>query len=68
MFAELIAPLPPPGRRTEVDNLPSASRHWYDVTVSDGANGTFSRRFAGHVENSRPSYSAPAAVQPVSAS
>ncbi|UXU89508.1 hypothetical protein [Burkholderia sp. S-53] len=48
--------------------MPSASRQWYDVTVSDGANGTFSRRFAGHVENGRPSYSDPAAVQPVSAS
>ena len=46
----------------------ASSHHWYDVTVSDGANGTFSRRFAGHVENGRPSYSDPAAVQPVSAS
>ncbi|AOR69497.1 phospholipase C, phosphocholine-specific [Burkholderia stabilis] len=46
----------------------ASSHQWYDVTVSDGANGTFSRRFAGHVENGRPSYSDPAAVQPVSAS
>ncbi|WP_175674939.1 phosphocholine-specific phospholipase C [Burkholderia ambifaria] len=46
----------------------ASSHHWYDVTVSDGANGTFSRRFAGHVENGRPSYSDPAAVAPVSAS
>ncbi|VWD55211.1 phospholipase C [Burkholderia lata] len=45
----------------------ASSHHWYDVTVSDGANGTFSRRFAGHVENGRPSYSDPAAVKPVSA-
>ncbi|VWC24405.1 phospholipase C [Burkholderia lata] len=45
----------------------AASHQWYDVTVSDGAAGTFSRRFAGHVENGRPSYSDPAAVQPVSA-
>ena len=45
----------------------ASSHHWYDVTVSDGANGTFSRRFAGHVENGRPSYSDPAAVRPVSA-
>jgi len=36
--------------------------------VSDGANGTFSRRFAGHVENGRSSYSDPAAVAPVAAS
>ncbi|WP_423760016.1 hypothetical protein [Burkholderia sp. NLJ2] len=48
--------------------MPSANRQWYDVTVSDGANGTFSRRFAGRVENGRPSDSDPAAVRPVSAS
>ena len=35
-------------------------------TAIDGAAGTFSRRFAGHVENGRPSYSDPAAVRPVS--
>ncbi|MBR7977167.1 phospholipase C, phosphocholine-specific [Burkholderia vietnamiensis] len=46
----------------------AASHHWYDVTVSDGANPTFSRRFAGHVENGRPSYSDPAAVKPVTVS
>ncbi|NHL67612.1 phospholipase C, phosphocholine-specific [Burkholderia ambifaria] len=46
----------------------ASSHHWYDVTVSDGTNGTFSRRFAGHVENGRSSYSDPAAVAPVSAS
>jgi phospholipase C len=46
----------------------ASSHHWYDVTVSDGANGTFSRRFAGHVENGRSSYSDPAAVAPVAAS
>ncbi|MEK7887992.1 phospholipase C, phosphocholine-specific [Burkholderia contaminans] len=45
----------------------ASSHQWYDVTVSDGAAGTFSRRFAGHVENGRPSYSDPAAVRPVSA-
>ncbi|MBR8056040.1 phosphocholine-specific phospholipase C [Burkholderia dolosa] len=45
----------------------ASSHQWYDVTVSDGANGTFSRRFAGHVENGRPSYSDPAAVRPVAA-
>ncbi|MBN3820486.1 DUF756 domain-containing protein, partial [Paraburkholderia sp. Se-20369] len=47
--------------------LLASSHQWYDVTVSDGANGTFSRRFAGHVENGRPSYSDPAAVAPVTA-
>ncbi|KWB77862.1 phosphocholine-specific phospholipase C [Burkholderia ubonensis] len=47
--------------------LLASSHQWYDVTVSDGANGTFSRRFAGHVENGRPSYSDPAAVKPVTA-
>ncbi|MDN7866300.1 phospholipase C, phosphocholine-specific [Burkholderia multivorans] len=47
--------------------LLASSHQWYDVTVSDGANGTFSRRFAGHVENGRPSYSDPAAVRPVAA-
>ncbi|HGL6717709.1 phospholipase C, phosphocholine-specific [Burkholderia contaminans] len=45
----------------------ASSHQWYDVTVSDGAAGTFSRRFAGHIENGRPSYSDPAAVRPVSA-
>ncbi|WP_095146247.1 phosphocholine-specific phospholipase C [Burkholderia contaminans] len=45
----------------------ASSHQWYDVTVSDGAAGTFSRRFAGHVENGRPSYSDPAAGRPVSA-
>jgi phospholipase C len=38
-----------------------ASHHWYDVTVTDGA--AFSRRFAGHVENGKPSYSDPAATE-----
>ncbi|HDR9838091.1 TPA: DUF756 domain-containing protein, partial [Burkholderia multivorans] len=47
--------------------LLASSHQWYDVTVSDGANGTFSRRYAGHVENGRPSYSDPAAVRPVAA-
>ncbi len=48
---------------------PKTLKKWFacDVTVSDGAAGTFSRRFAGHVENGRPSYSDPAAVRPVSA-
>lgn len=45
----------------------ASSHHWYDVTVSDGTSGGFARRFAGHVENGRPSYSDPAAVAPVSA-
>jgi phospholipase C len=45
----------------------ASSHHWYDVTVSDGSSGGFVRRFAGHVENGRPSYSDPAAIAPVSA-
>ncbi|KWZ44384.1 phospholipase C, phosphocholine-specific [Burkholderia savannae] len=45
----------------------AASHHWYDVTVSDGATGKFVRRFAGHVENGKTSYSDPAAIAPVTA-
>lgn len=56
------------GGDERVEQWTLASRHqWYDVTVSDGAAGTFSRRFAGHVENGRPSYPDPAPVQLVSA-
>lgn len=56
------------GGDARVEQWALASSHqWYDVTVSDGAAGTFSRRFAGHVENGRPSDSDPAAVRPVCA-
>jgi phospholipase C len=36
----------------------AASHHWYDLAV-DGPDG-FLRRFAGHVETGRPSWSDPA--------
>jgi phospholipase C len=36
------------------------SGNWYDFTVSAGADGGFSRRFAGRVENGRDSFSDPA--------
>ncbi|VWC33835.1 phospholipase C [Burkholderia aenigmatica] len=56
------------GGDERVEQWTLASRHqWYDVTVSDGAAGTFSRRFASHVENGRPSYPDPVPVQLVSA-
>ncbi|AOK28089.1 MULTISPECIES: phosphocholine-specific phospholipase C [Burkholderia] len=45
----------------------ASSHHWYDVTVSDGATGKFVRRFAGHIETGKPSYSDPAALAPVTA-
>ncbi|TKC89422.1 phospholipase C, phosphocholine-specific [Trinickia terrae] len=41
------------------------SHHWYDLTISDGSNGTFLRRLAGHIETGRPSFTDPAAVAPV---
>lgn len=38
------------------------SHHWYDLTVTNSADKSFSRRLAGHVENGKPSISDPAAV------
>ncbi|MFF9061905.1 phosphocholine-specific phospholipase C [Streptomyces sp. NPDC014882] len=38
----------------------SASRRWYDLTVTSAADPSFRRRFAGHVENGRPGVSDPA--------
>ncbi|MFH9859293.1 phosphocholine-specific phospholipase C [Streptomyces sp. NPDC017202] len=40
----------------------SASRRWYDLTVTSAADPSFRRRFAGHVENGRPGVSDPAIV------
>ncbi|MBG0851045.1 phospholipase C, phosphocholine-specific [Streptomyces spinoverrucosus] len=40
----------------------SASRRWYDVTVTSDADPAFLRRFAGHVENGRPGVSDPAII------
>ncbi|MEU6763006.1 phosphocholine-specific phospholipase C [Streptomyces sp. NPDC046853] len=37
-----------------------ASKRWYDVTVKSDADGTFLRRFAGHVENGLAGVSDPA--------
>ncbi|MER6677375.1 phospholipase C, phosphocholine-specific [Streptomyces sp. NPDC000983] len=40
----------------------SASRRWYDLTVTCDADPAFLRRFAGHVENGRPGVSDPAMI------
>jgi phospholipase C len=40
--------------------LAQASGGWYDVTVTSDRDPAFVRRFAGHVENGRPSVSDPA--------
>ena len=37
-----------------------ASERWYDLSVSHDQEAQFSRRFAGHIENGRPSTSDPA--------
>ncbi|MFI9237306.1 phosphocholine-specific phospholipase C [Streptomyces sp. NPDC053079] len=36
------------------------SKRWYDLSVASGSDGTFLRRFAGHVENGEPGVSDPA--------
>ncbi|MFD7993866.1 phosphocholine-specific phospholipase C [Streptomyces mexicanus] len=38
----------------------TASRRWYDLTVTSPADAGFLRRFAGHVENGQPGVSDPA--------
>ncbi|MET9381200.1 phosphocholine-specific phospholipase C [Streptomyces sp. NPDC002928] len=40
----------------------TASRRWYDLTVTSAADATYLRRFAGHVENGRPGVSDPAII------
>ncbi|MFB7511325.1 phospholipase domain-containing protein, partial [Streptomyces broussonetiae] len=40
----------------------TASKRWYDVTVTCDADPAFLRGFAGHVENGRPGVSDPAIV------
>ncbi|MDQ0994091.1 phosphocholine-specific phospholipase C [Streptomyces sp. V3I7] len=40
----------------------SASKRWYDLTVTSDADPDFVRRFAGHVENGRAGVSDPAIV------
>ncbi|HLL33274.1 MAG TPA: phospholipase C, phosphocholine-specific [Streptomyces sp.] len=38
----------------------TASRRWYDLTVTSDADPAYLRRFAGHVENGQPGVSDPA--------
>jgi phospholipase C len=38
----------------------TASKRWYDVTVTSEADPAFLRGFAGHVENGHPGVSDPA--------
>jgi len=40
----------------------SASRRWYDLTVTSDGDPSYMRQFAGHVENGRPGVSDPAIV------
>ncbi|MER0483536.1 phospholipase C, phosphocholine-specific [Streptomyces sp. Edi2] len=39
-----------------------ASKRWYDLSVTADTDGTFLRRFAGHVENGEPGVSDPALI------
>ena len=52
----------PPQAAAEATWRLADSHQWYDLTVSDGSDGTFVRRLAGHVETGRPSFSDPAAT------
>jgi phospholipase C len=47
-----------PGKRRVVRYAIDNSDHWYDIHVGT-ADGRFARRFAGHVETGRPSWSDP---------
>ncbi|NUS10449.1 MAG: DUF756 domain-containing protein, partial [Streptomyces sp.] len=40
----------------------TASRRWYDLTVTSDADPAFLRGFAGHVENGRAGVSDPAII------
>ncbi|MGY6026936.1 phosphocholine-specific phospholipase C [Streptomyces spinosirectus] len=40
----------------------AASKRWYDLTVTSGADQSFLRRFAGHVENGSSGVSDPAII------
>ncbi|MEC4019653.1 phosphocholine-specific phospholipase C [Streptomyces sp. H27-D2] len=40
----------------------SAGKRWYDLSVVSDKDGTFLRRFAGHVENGKPGVSDPAII------
>ena len=49
-----------PGASAEA-HWPSAPEHnWYDISITTAESPTFLRRFAGHVENGKPSTSDPA--------
>ncbi|BAN25826.1 phosphocholine-specific phospholipase C [Caballeronia insecticola] len=58
----------PPNAKVEETWILAASHHWYDLTVSDRDDTTFSRRIAGHIETGRPSVTDPAAIAPVTTS
>lgn len=47
------------GTATYTADLSTTGR-WYDVKVTSGADTTFLRRFAGHVETGAPGISDPA--------
>ncbi|SAL71825.1 phospholipase C [Caballeronia cordobensis] len=57
----------PPGATLEETWILGASHHWYDLTVSDRDDASFSRRIAGHVETGKPSITDPAAIAPMTA-
>lgn len=47
-----------PGERETVCFEPLRTSHgWYDLAASVGGDSAYLRRFAGHVENGRPSIS-----------
>ncbi|MDI3385535.1 phospholipase C, phosphocholine-specific [Streptomyces sp. B-S-A8] len=49
-----------PGKAVEHTLRLDAGKRWYDVTVTSETDGTFLRRFAGHVETGEPGVSDPA--------
>jgi phospholipase C len=55
----------PAGAHIDEPWVLAASHHWYDLTVTSRDDTTFARRYAGHVENGKPSISDPAAAAPV---
>jgi len=56
----------PAGGHIEEVSVLASSHHWYDLRITSRDDATFAWRFAGHIENGRPSISDPAAVAPVS--
>ena len=49
-----------PGAHTTFEAHVRRSGGWYDLSVSSDQDSSFARRFAGHVENGKPSTSDPA--------